>query len=50
MLLDSGIFFPGDTFKCPAAPAVPEPGTVFLLGSGLICLAAAGRKKKFLSV
>ncbi|MCP4112629.1 MAG: PEP-CTERM sorting domain-containing protein, partial [Desulfobacteraceae bacterium] len=50
MFLDSGIFFPAASFKCPAAPAVPEPGAVFLLGSGLICLAAAGRKKKFLSV
>ena len=36
-----------DTFLVAAPAAVPEPTTLLLLGSGLICLVLFGRKKFF---
>lgn len=35
-----------DNFRANDATAIPEPGTIFLLGSGLVGLGAAYRKRK----
>jgi hypothetical protein len=35
-----------DNFGANAATAIPEPGTIFLLGSGLVGLGAAYRRRK----
>ncbi len=45
-LLDSGVFLQAGSFS--DKPAVPEPATMLLLGSGLIGLAVFGRKKRVL--
>ena len=45
--LDSGVFLEAGTFSAnviPPDPAVPEPGTIFLLGIGLISLAGVIRR------
>lgn len=46
---DDNVFFMGLTTlgEASAGPSVPEPATIFLLGSGLIGLVGLGRKKLF---
>jgi hypothetical protein len=37
--------FVNDDEPAPGAAPVPDPATMLLLGCGLICISAAGRKK-----
>jgi hypothetical protein len=48
-ILDAGVFIQGGTFSSEPPPnvAIPEPATLLLVGSGLVGLAAARRRKKF---
>ena len=44
-ILDSGVFLQAGSFSEKPPPPVPEPGTIILLGSGLIAIIGLGRTK-----
>jgi hypothetical protein len=55
MALDSGVFIQGESFGNVLPPSdnntpVPEPASIFLLGSGLLGLIGSTKKKWFLSL
>lgn len=45
-LLDSGVFLEGGSFTSDPPSATPIPGSLLLLGSGLVGIVSARRKKK----
>jgi hypothetical protein len=44
--LDSAVFIKGNSFSASAVPAVPEPGTLILFGSGLVGVGLLRRRNR----